>query len=100
VEFKSTLEKAMEESEARVKEERAKGHEVSPDLLQVFKLIKNSLITLEAARRRSIMVTRFIQPSITDKDLKIASDMQLATASELVLNLLKEGLISINNKEA
>ena len=65
---------------------------------KIFNLVKDSK-AFWTARERSIKITRNIQPSITDEDLKIASDMQLACASALLLNLIREGLISINKKE-
>ena len=94
MEFRSTLEKELEQHHERLKQAEAEGYKEPPEIKEVFFLIKDSLAFMKT-RMRTITVARSIQPSITDTDLKIASDMQLASASELVLNLLKEDLIKI-----
>jgi hypothetical protein len=95
VEFKSTLERGLERRMDRLKEAGRNGYEEPPEVKEVFKLIVNSE-AYPVAGLRTMTIAKETQPSIADTDLKISSDMQLAMASELILNLIKEGLISIN----
>lgn len=95
MEFRSTLQKHVEDASDRIKQARENGYKTSPLLLELFHKIKDTPPFL-AARLRTIMIAREIQPSIMKEDLRIASDMQLAMATELILNLVKEGLISVN----
>ena len=46
-----------------------------------------------SARKRAEYITKVIQPSIMENDLRIAITLQLAMACELVHNLFKEGVI-------
>ena len=95
MEFESTLKREVKQIDNRMKDAKAKGYKEPPEIKEVFDLVKDSMAFL-IARVKTIEVARCIQPSITNEDLKIASDIQLATASQLMLNLIKEGLISIN----
>ena len=92
--FEGTLERAKERYNFRLNQAVAKGYKEPPEIKEIFNLIKDSK-AFWSARIRSIAITRDIQPSITGEDLKTASDMQLAMASALVLNLMREGLIAI-----
>lgn len=92
--FESTLERAKGRHYERLIQAEAKGYKEPPEILEIFNLIKDST-SFSKARIRSLRITQDIQPSITGEDLKIASDMQLANSLALVLNLLREGLISL-----
>ena len=94
MEFKSTLERAKERYNLRIDQAIAKGYKEPPEIEEIFNLIKDSKSLLKT-RTKTIEIARNMQPSITDEDLKIASDMQLACASFMLLSLIKEGLITI-----
>jgi hypothetical protein len=99
VKFRSTLERYLEQAEESLKKAKEKGYSSKP-VDEVFEMITSSAQAEDLMRVRSIMIAKTIQPSITESDLKMASDMMCALASELVLNLMREGLISLNKKEA
>ena len=94
MEFESTLERSLKERADKLRKAKEDGYKEPPEVKKVFNLVKDS-VAFHAARLRTMIIAREMQPSITDTDLKIASDMQLAMASELILNLMKEGLITI-----
>ena len=93
--FKSTLEKHMGQAKVNVAAAEEIGYKEDELISKIFKMVTDSSCFLKAYSRAT-MVSRTIQPSINDKDLKIASDMMMALASELMLGLVREGLISIN----
>ena len=95
--IRSTLQKASEKHEKHLKEAMTKGYDRKP-ADEVFKLIMSSNTSMTCMRSRAQYITKTIQPSITKADLKIAADMMCAMASQLVLNLVKEGLISVNKR--
>lgn len=95
MEFKSTLGRAKERHNLRLKQAEAEGYKEPPEIKEVFDLIKDSASFFKA-RVRSLKISQDIQPSITGEDLKTASDMQLASTLSFVLDLLREGLISSN----
>ena len=95
MEFKSTLEKTAEKHENHLREAIAKGYS-DKGVDDVFELISHSGRAMDVMVARSLSIAKTIQPSISGRDLKIASNMMCAMASQLVLQLKKEGLISIN----
>ena len=97
MEFESTLERESKKRGKELKEAIAEGRKFK-SVDEVFKLITNSDTAMRSMYGRAMHIAKIIQPSISDKDLKIASDMMSAMASQLVHNLLEEGLISINKK--
>ena len=97
MEFESTLQKASEKHEKHLKEAITEGYDRKPTD-EVFKLIMSSNTSMACMRSRALYIAKTVQPSITEADLKIASDMMCAMASQLVLNLIEEGLISVNRK--
>ena len=97
VEFESTLQRAKKRHKLRLEQAKGAGYKEPPEISGVFNLVKDSKSFLKA-RVYSLKIAQDIQPSIAGEDLKIASDMQLATVCSFVLNLSREGLISINKK--
>ena len=95
MEFKSTLEKESEKQEKHLKETLSKGYDTKP-VNEVFELITQSGRPMTVLGSRAIHIARIIQPSISEKDLKIATNMMCALASQLVLQLKEEGLIRFN----
>ena len=95
--IRSTLQKASEKHEKHLKEGIERGYDRKP-ADKVFKLIISSNTAVACMRSRALYIAKTIQPSITEADLKIAADMMCAMASQLVLNLVEEGLINVNKK--
>ena len=94
MEFKSTLERADEKATKRGKELLENG-DVSDILNKTFKLVTHSKDIERCLQTRAVEIARTTQPSITRSDLTIAVNMMCAMATQLVHNLLKEGLINI-----
>ena len=95
MEFKSTLEKESEKQEKHLKEARAKGYS-DKGVDDVFELVSHSGRAVDVMIARTKSIAKTIQPSISGRDLQIAGNMMCAMASQLVLMLKDEGLISIN----
>lgn len=97
MEIKSTLEKTKEEWLNRRKEVEEATKDRQPELTNIFNLVERS----ESAKwlvRSAVTVASTIQPSIMEEDLRIAVVMQCAQATQLVYNLVEEGLITIVKK--
>ena len=94
MEFESTLERKDKKHAEHLKEAQAKGYK-NELLDKVFKLVSSSN-TVEYLQFRATDIAKAIQPSITSKDLRIARNMMCAMATQLVLNLIDEGLVNIN----
>lgn len=92
--FESSLEKHLRESKTDLEQARREGMKEDERIQGIFDMITNSPCFPKLSARATY-VSKIIQPSIADRDLKIACDMMCALASELVLNLVKEGLITI-----
>ena len=95
MEFKSTLEKTAEKHENDLKEAIAKGYS-DKGVDDVFELVSHSNRAIDVMIARTKSIAKTIQPSISGRDLQIAGDMMCAMASQLVLMLKNEGLISFN----
>lgn len=98
MEFESTLERKGKKSAEHVEEAPKNGYK-NKLLEEVFELITSSDRATSCMQARAVDIAETIQSSITAKDLKLATNMMCAMASQLVLNLADEGLISINRKE-
>lgn len=96
--FESTLERKSKECIEHIEEALKDGYE-NKLLDEVFNLITSSDRATGCMQARAVDIAETIQPSITVRDLKLATNMMCAMASQLVLNLADEGLININKKE-
>lgn len=63
---------------------------------KIFNLTLKSKVAVDCLRSRAKDIAKTIQPSILDKDLRLAVNMMSAMATQLVLNLLNDDLIKIN----
>jgi hypothetical protein len=97
MEFRSTLEREKERLTTDAKRMEDIDIEVSPLVLTVNKLIRNSP-KFSFTFNQAINTVKTIQPSITEEDCRIAVCLELTLCSELIINLIEDGLLEI--KEA
>jgi len=100
VEFKSTLEKTREEMLTRTavrdatglgKDDRAHAREIN-DLVR-------SIPKFEGILRNIVETVHVIQPSIDSEDCRIATCLILSSCSEVLDELIKEGMVKVTKKE-